>query len=166
MMALASSSFSTRMWRARYSVPLAWALNLSYSAWTSASVTGRLLVDVGGEQADQDALAGDLHLLLVVVRRAQAAPLGFLDQDLVGDDLVADELVDVRRQLLAARGGLLLHLGDHRVGTRLRHRLAVDDGDVLRLRGERGEADARDGRQGDAGGEETLLHDEREPFGL
>ena len=41
--ALASSSFSTRMWRARYSVPPDWPLNLSYSAWTSASVTGFLL---------------------------------------------------------------------------------------------------------------------------
>jgi hypothetical protein len=30
----ASSSFSTRMWRARYSVPVDCALNLSYSAWT------------------------------------------------------------------------------------------------------------------------------------
>jgi hypothetical protein len=37
--AFASSSFSTRMWRARYSVPLDWALNLSYSAWMSASLT-------------------------------------------------------------------------------------------------------------------------------
>ena len=81
----------------------------------------RLLVHVGGEQADQDALAGDLHLLLEVVRRAEAAALGFLDQDLVGDDLVADQLVDVRRQLLAAGGGLLLHLSDDRVGVRLGH---------------------------------------------
>jgi hypothetical protein len=126
----------------------------------------RLLVDVGGEQADQDALAGDLHLLLEVVRGAEAAALGFLDQDLVGDDLVADQLVDVRRQLLAAGGGLLLHLGDDRVGARLRHRLAVDDGDVLGLGGQRGEPGAGDGSQSDAGGEKTLLHDEREPFGL
>ena len=42
--ALASSSFSTRMWRARYSVPPDWPLYLSYSAWTSASVTGFLRV--------------------------------------------------------------------------------------------------------------------------
>ena len=37
--ALASSSFSTRMWRALYSVPVACALNLSYSFCTSASLT-------------------------------------------------------------------------------------------------------------------------------
>ena len=37
--ALASSSFSTRMWRARYSVPADWPLNLSYSALSSVSLT-------------------------------------------------------------------------------------------------------------------------------
>mmetsp|Transcript_57661 Transcript_57661/g.135734 ORF Transcript_57661/g.135734 Transcript_57661/m.135734 type:complete len:205 (+) Transcript_57661:1284-1898(+) len=41
--ALASSSFSTRMWRARYSLPELAALNLSYSACASASLTGFLL---------------------------------------------------------------------------------------------------------------------------
>jgi hypothetical protein len=127
---------------------------------------GRLLVDVGGEQADQDALASHLHLRLVVVGAAEAAALGLLDQDLVGDDLVADQLLDVRRQLLAARGGLFLDLGDHRVGARLGHRLAVDHGDVLGLGSQRDEPGAGDGSQDDAGGEETLLHDEREPFGL
>ena len=55
--------------------------------------------------------------------------------------------------------GLLLHLGDHRVGARLGHRLAVDDGDVLGLGGQRDEPGAGDGGQNDAGGEKTLLHD-------
>ena len=38
-MALAWSSFSTKMWRARYSLPPLAATNLSYSALMSASVT-------------------------------------------------------------------------------------------------------------------------------
>ena len=84
-----------------------------------------------------------LHLRLVFGRRGQAAALGFLGQDLVGDDLVAHQLLEVGRQLLVALRGLLLHLADDRVDARLRHRLAVDDGDVLRLDGERREAGGR-----------------------
>ena len=64
MIALASSSFSTRMWRAWYSVPLACALNLSYSALMSASLTGFFFSTSGEQVADQDALARELHLRL------------------------------------------------------------------------------------------------------
>jgi hypothetical protein len=57
--------------------------------------------------------------------------------------------------LLAARRRLLLDLADDRVDARLRHRLAVDDGDVLRLRGQRCQAG---GGEHDARGENSLLH--------
>ena len=73
-------------------------------------MTGGLLVEVLREQADQDALARELHLRLELGRGAEAAPLGFLAQDLVGDDLVAHQLLEVGRHLLAALLRLLLHL--------------------------------------------------------
>ena len=43
MMSLASASFSTRMWRALYSVPDTVALMRSYSAFSASSLTGLFL---------------------------------------------------------------------------------------------------------------------------
>ena len=134
--ALASSSFSTRMWRARYSVPLAWALNLSYSALASASVTGFFFLVVLEQLADQDALARQFHLRAVVgrggdasasrppARRSRAARPGR-----------APGLRSPARPCWPARAACC----SSAVDARLRHGLAVDDGDVLRL--------GRDGQQ-------------------
>ena len=87
---------------------------------------------------DQDALARELHLRLVVGRRGEAAALGFLARGSRRSRPCRAPACRGRAATCWPRcGGLLLHLGDDRVDARLRHRLAVDDGDVLRLDGQR-----------------------------
>ena len=77
------------MWRARYSVPPDWRLELVVLG-LDLGVGDRVLLLVVGEQlADQDGLARELHLRLVVGRGGQAALLGFLHEHLAQHDLVA-----------------------------------------------------------------------------
>jgi hypothetical protein len=150
-MALASSSFSTRMWRALYSLPLLAATNLSYSALISASVTGLLLLEVGEQLADQDGLAGQFHLALEVGRGFQAALLGFLHEDFAGDDFFLDLTFHLGGERTAGALHLLLELFDA-LG---RNGLAVHDGKVLGMHGQGHGAQQGSGHEA---GQELFLH--------
>jgi hypothetical protein len=49
-----------------------------------------VLLVVGKQLADQNGLARQVHLVLEVVGGVQAALLGFLHEDLAGDDFVLE----------------------------------------------------------------------------
>src|SRR5690606_37033508 len=69
---------------------------------------GIVLLVVREQLADQDGLAGKLHLGLVVRGAFQAALLGFLHEDFTRDDLFLDLAFDVRRHRPAGAFHLLL----------------------------------------------------------
>jgi hypothetical protein len=126
MMALASSSFSTRMWRARYSLPPLAATNLSYSALMSASVTG---CSSGSRQTARGSAwsGGQVQLVLVVVGGVQAALLGFLHEDLAGDDFVLELALHLG---VTGRPDLAICCASASARASW-ERLAIDDGQVL-----------------------------------
>jgi len=64
----------------------------------------------------------------------------------------------IGRELLVLRSGLRLYLLDQRIDARLRHGLAIDDGDVLRLRGQWQREGCAKHQRRNAEGEGTLLH--------
>ena len=115
-------------------------------------VGDRVLLGVVGEQlADQQALACQLHLGLVVGGRGDAATLGFLHEDLAQDDLVLDLRLQLRRARLAGLGDL----AHQQIDAGLGHGLAVDGGEVLRTGRQRHK---HSGQGRDGGGEHKLLH--------
>ena len=89
---------------------------------------GRLLQLVGDEGADQHVLADLLQLLLDLGGLLQAALVGFLHEQLAGDQLVADHLAGFGGVRPALLGQDLDELVDARGGDGL----AVDDGGILR----------------------------------
>jgi ABC-type uncharacterized transport system permease subunit len=96
----------------------------------SASVTGSFFWKSANSSRISSVWLGQVHLVLVVVGGVQAALLGLLHEDLAGDDFVLELALHLGRHGAAGLGNLL----GQRVGTRLGHRLAVDDGQVLRRR--------------------------------
>ena len=97
-------------------------------------VADRVLLAVVLEQlADQDALAGQFHLAAEVGAGSDAAPFRFLHKYFAQHHLVAGLLLDLGADFLAAALGLL----DELVNARLGHGLAVDQGNVLGLGGQR-----------------------------
>jgi hypothetical protein len=79
---------------------------------------------------------------------------GLLHEDLAQHHLVAGLRLHLGSDLLAARCGLLQQL----LHTRLGHGLAVDDGDVLRLRGRRQQQGGHGQGQGRVNGRKLGLH--------
>ena len=114
-----------------------------------------LLLEVLEQLADQDALARQFHLR-ACSRPMAAMPLllGFLREDLAQHHLVARLRLHLGRHLLAGACGLL----QQRVDARLGHGLAVDDGDVLRLRGQRQQQRRGQGDECGAHGLGVRLH--------
>ena len=109
-----------------------------------------LLLEVGEQFADQDRLACQLDLRLVVGAGVQALRLGFLHEDLAQHDFVLDLLLELGRARLGLRGPW--RSGSAAPRRAPWHRLAVDDGDVLRrgeCRGEEGggQGDRRQARE-------------------
>ena len=121
---------------------------------------GVLLAEVLEQLADQDALAGEFHLVAEVSAGGHAALFGFLHEDLAQHDLVACLLLNFGADLLAAALGLL----DQHVDTRLRDGLAVHAGNVLGVSNHRQDCCQGQGQrhgQGRAGGRCLEDHGER-----
>ena len=105
MICFASSSFSTRMWRALYSLSPRCARILSYSALSCGVVDRVGLEEVLAVGVDQDLLAHELELRLDLGALREALARGFLRDDLADDQLVAHRVAQlgrVRRALRAA----------------------------------------------------------------
>ncbi len=148
---LASASPSTRMWRARISLPALAACCLELVVLGAHVGLGDrvLLLEVLEQFADQDALTGEFHLRLVLgvaapVRGASASCSKISRRTISSRTCVSSSGVIG----WPWRGGLL----HQRIDARLRHRLAVDDRDVLRLHRERGAESGGDQQHGGSAG--------------
>ena len=134
---LASSSFSTRMWRARYSVPLGLGLELVVLG-LDLGVGDRVLLLDSPRTARGSGCSGAPAPSAACSRRVAARPRFSASCTKISSQH------DLCRATRASSSGgscwpraACAWLGNQRVDARLRHGLAVDDGDVLRLGGQR-----------------------------
>jgi hypothetical protein len=112
---------------------------------------GVVLLEVDEQLADQDGLARQFHLGLVVSRAFQAALLRLLHEDLAGDHFFLDLVFHLGGDGPAGA----LHLLLQGLGALLGDGLAIDDGDVLRGNGQGHRAQHGSGHEA---GQELFLH--------
>ena len=114
---------------------------------------GVVLLVVGEQFADQDGLAGQLHLRFVVGRSFEAALLGFLQEDFAGDHFFLDLTFHFRGDGAAGP----LYLLAQNFGALFGHGLAIHDGKVL---GGYGQGHRAQHGSGHEAGQELFLHAE------